>query len=280
MFKFNRILFSVSTWFIAFVFAVVFMAIVGEVFFEGWQGLSPEFLFQDPRSAGRSGGIFPVLVSTGLILFICLLITVPVGLSVAVLLAECLNRNSIFFSFIRKSLDVLSGVPSIVFGLFGNAFFSNVLGLGFSLLSGGLTLSCMVLPLFIRLSEEAIRQVPHDFRMQASALSLSRRSSLLKILLPYAIPGITVAFILSISRALAETAALIFTSGYVDRMPESILDSGRFITVHIYDLAMNVPGGNQNAYQAACVLLTLILCINLLSQTIVKRWHSRRTAWS
>ena len=166
----------------------------------------------------------------------------------------------------RASLDVLAGMPSIVFGLFGNALFCKILGLGFSILSGGLTLACMVLPLLIRATEEGLRvgaaRVPPR---RGRARPLATWTTLTHILLPGRVPGLMVGIVLGIGRALAETAALIFTSGYVDRMPESLFDSGRALSVHIYDLAMNVPGGERNAYAAALVLIVLLLVINLLA---------------
>ena len=167
-------------------------------------------------------------------------------------------------------------MPSIVFGLFGNVFFCQTLGLGFSILSGGLTLACMVLPIFIRSTEEGFRAVPNDYRLGAAALGLSRTATLFQLLLPAAVPGLIVGLVLGVGRALAETAALIFTSGYVDRIPESLLDSGRSLSIHIYDLSMNVPGGDGNAYATALVLVTLLLVINGLASILAERWLGRK----
>ncbi|MFQ5742302.1 MAG: PstA family ABC transporter permease, partial [Acidobacteriota bacterium] len=177
-------------------------------------------------------------------------------------LAEFSSERSIFGRLIRRSLDVLAGVPSIVFGLFGNVLFCQILGFGFSILSGGLTLACMVLPILIRSTEAGFRAVPDEYRHASAALGLSRCSTLFKVLLPVAVPGLLVGLVLGIGRAIAETAALIFTSGYVDRMPESLLDSGRSLSVHIFDLAMNVPGADAYAYASALVLVSALLVIN------------------
>ena len=230
---------------------------------EGAAALSLELPVDEPRDAGRAGGIAPILVSTLLILGVCLTVALPLSLaprrfSPSTRAARSHGRT------VRVSLDVLAGVPSIVFGLFGNAFFCNTLGLGFSILSGGLTLACMALPLMIRATEEGFRSVPDDYRSGAAALGLSRTTTL-HLLLPAALPGLMVGIVLGIGRALAETAALIFTSGYVDRMPDSLLDSGRALSIHIYDLSMNVPGGERNAYAAALVLIALLLVINVLA---------------
>ncbi|MGQ0529114.1 MAG: PstA family ABC transporter permease, partial [Panacagrimonas sp.] len=164
----------------------------------------------------------------------------------------------------------------IVFGLFGNALFCVMLGMGFSILSGGLTLACMALPLLIRATEQGLRAVPDDYRQAAAALGVSRWTVTVQVLLPAAVPGLLAGLVLGIGRALAETAALIFTSGYVDRMPSSLMDSGRAMSIHIYDLAMNIPGGERNAYGTALVLVALLLLINLAAAGLARLWLARK----
>lgn len=229
----------------------------------GAPALGWEFLTAAPAAAGREGGIGPLLVSTALILAVCLAVVVPLGLGTAVYLSEFVPAASRRGRALGYSLDVLAGVPSIVFALFGYQFFAITLGLGFSILAGGLTLACMTLPLMVRTSEQALRAVPGELRRAGQALALSHTGLLRRVLLPAALPGIAAGTILSIGRALAETAVLLFTAGYVLRLPGSLLDSGRALSVHIYDLAMNVPGGMRNAAATALVLLTLILIINI-----------------
>jgi phosphate transport system permease protein len=246
--------------------------ILADVLRHGLPRLSWAFLVELPGDAGRSGGIRSILISTLLILGVCLAVSVPIGLATAVFLAEFQRGHRGFGQLVRYSLDTLAGVPSIVFGLFGNAFFSISLGLGFSILSGGLTLACMVLPLMIRSMETALRAIPAEHRLAAAALGLPQRVSLLHILLPAAAPGLAVGLILGIGRALAETAALLFTSGYVDRLPGSLLDSGRALSVHIFDLAMNVPGGASQASATALVLVGLVLVINAFTGWAARRW--------
>lgn len=250
--------------------------ILGDIFWHSWGHISWEFLISEPRNAGREGGIAPILVSTLLILAVTIIASLPLGVGTAIFLAEFTNSESLLGRLIRRSLDILAGVPSIVFGLFGNAFFAIKLGLGFSILSGGLTLACMVLPILIRTTEEGLRNVPLEYRLGAAALGLSQKSTLCKIILPSAIPSLIVGMVLGIGRAIAETAALIFTSGYVDRMPESLFDSGRSLTVHIFDLSMNVAGGDKNAYASALVLVILFLFINFSAQLISKNWSNQR----
>lgn len=256
---------------------VVFCWLLGDLAWHGLGQIDWAFLTRPPQDAGRSGGIGPILVSTGLILSVCLAVSVPLGVGAAVFLSEYTSAAPPFGRIVEHSLDVLAGIPSIVFGLFGSAFFCIVLGLGFSILSGGLTLACMVLPILVRATEEGLRAVPNDVRHGAAALGLSRVRTLFSLLLPAAAPGLVVGLVLGIGRALAETAALIFTSGYVDRMPASLLDSGRSLSLHIFDLSMNISGGNANAYASAVVLVILLLAINLAASWLADRWLHRRS---
>ena len=253
---------AVLVWGAAGLVTAVFCWLLGDIVWHGLSHVSWTFLTTPPENAGRRGGIGPILVSTFLILGVCLAVSLPIGIGTAIFLAEFTSDQNLFGRTTRRSLDVLAGVPSIVFGLFGNAFFCKTLGLGFSILSGGLTLACMVLPILIRTTEEGFRAVPVNYRLSAAALGLSRTTTLVHLLLPAAVPGLLVGLILGVGRAIAETAALIFTSGYVDRMPESLLDSGRALSIHIFDLSMNVSGGDANAYASALVLVILLLAVN------------------
>jgi phosphate transport system permease protein len=253
----------------------MFFWILFDLLREGIQNISFSFLYETPKDAGRSGGVASILVATFEIVAVCMVVAVPIGLGTAVLLAEYSDEKHRFGRLVRRSLDILASVPSIVFGLFGSAFFCIYLGMGFSILAGGLTLACMVLPIFIRTAEEGFRAVPQAYRLGAASLGISRTSTLFKVLLPSALPALSAGFVLGVGRAMAETAALIFTSGYVSRMPESLFDSGRAMSVHIYDLAMNVPGGNPNAYATALVLVSILLLINGSAAWIAQHWLSR-----
>lgn len=267
---------TVIVWVVAIIVSGVFFWILGSIVWNGIGQISWTFLTSSPTNAGRGGGIGPVLVSTVLILAVCISVSLPFGLGTAVLLSEFTSSESFFGRFVRRSLDVLAGIPSIVFGLFGNVLFAKVLGLGFSILSGGLTLACMVLPILIRATEEGLRSAPAEYRQSAAALGFSRATTLFRLLLPAAFPGLMVGLVLGIGRAIAETAALIFTSGYVDRMPSSLLDSGRSLSIHIFDLSMNVAGGNEKAYASALVLIFLLLLINFIAIYIGRIWIQRR----
>jgi len=250
--------------------------VIGDLVIGGLSRLSWSFLVEAPSDAGRAGGIAPILVSTLLILAVALAVALPLGLAVAVWLAEFTRPGRSAAQGIRLTLDVLAGVPSIVYGLFGHAFFSLVLGLRFSILSGGLTLACMILPLFVRTCESGLSAVDDGWRAGARALGMSRTSTVWHILLPAASPAILAGLMLGIGRATAETAALLFTSGYVDRMPGSLLDSGRALAVHIFELSMNVSGGDEAAYASAFVLILVIVALNLMAQLVTDRWLTRR----
>ncbi len=267
---------TVIVWSIAIGVTGVFVWLLADIVWHGVGTISWSFLTEAPRNAGRAGGIGPIVVSTTLILGVCLAVSVPLSVATAVLLSEFTSPAGLFGRLVRRSLDVLAGVPSIVFGLFGNAVFCVYLGMGFSILSGGLTLACMVLPILIRATEEGLRSVPDDYRLGAAALGMSRTSTLARLLLPAAVPGLVVGLVLGIGRALAETAALIFTSGYVDRTPGSLLDSGRSLSIHIFDLSMNVAGGDRNAYASALVLIVMLLTINAVASWTANRWLRKR----
>ncbi len=276
MIKLKDRLFIVCLYAAAASVVAVFGLLLFDLLVQGLGKLSWSFLVDEPSNVGRDGGIGPILVSTLLILSVGLFTAVPLGIGTAIWLAEFTRRGQRASRLVRLSLDVLAGVPSIVFGLFGYAFFCGLLGLGFSILSGGLTLACMMLPLIIRTAEAGLSAVSNDWRNGGAALGLSKFVVLWQVLLPAAAPAIAAGLILAIGRATAETAALIFTSGYVDRMPESLSDSGRALAVHIYDLSMNVTGGDQAAYGSALVLIVLIVVLNLIAMNLSDRWLAKR----
>lgn len=267
---------TIIVWFAVLIVVATFLWLLTDLTVHGMAKINVSFLLSAPENAGRDGGIGPILVSTLLILGVALAATIPLGLGTAVYLSEYTDNGGPLARLIRMSLDVLAGVPSIVFGLFGNALFCVWLGLGLSILSGGLTLACMMLPIFIRSTEAGLSAVSQEWRRGAAALGITRAAALWHVLLPAAAPAMTAGLMLSVGRALAETAALIFTSGYVDRMPESLSDSGRALSVHIYDLSMNVTGGDESAYGAAVVLIVLLVVINSIAASLSDRFLSQR----
>ena len=268
---------TVLVWGLAIAAVAVLGAVLTAAISQGWPRLSLDFLRSAPSDAGRSGGIGPMIVSTGWIVALAIASAAPLSLASALWLEELARPNTWPLRLTNLSLDVLAGTPSIVFGLFGNAAFCQLLGLGFSILSGGLTLGCMVLPIAIRATQAGLRGVSAAERQAGAALGLSKTAILTRVVLPGALPAMAAGLLLGIGRAMAETAALIFTSGYVDRWPGTLWDSGRSLAVHIYDLAANVPGGEDNAYGTALVLVLLLLATNGGVMALVARSRSNAT---
>ncbi|MDX2018989.1 MAG: ABC transporter permease subunit [Deltaproteobacteria bacterium] len=235
-----------------------------------WARFSLGFFTQAPTGAGRTGGIAPMLFSTLVVVALALALAAPVGLGAALFLHDRLeSARGAGRVLVRTGVDVLGAVPSIVFGMFGNALFVRTLGFGFSLLSGSLTLAIMIVPLLIRVVVSGLETTPEAHLQAGAALGLGRATMVRAVLLPAALPALVAGLVLGTARALAETAALLFTSGYADRMPASVWDSGRTLSVHIYDLTMNVPGGNASAQATAAALVLGVFIVELLASGIV-----------
>ena len=251
------------------VFIIVF------VFGKGLPYVTFDFLFSNPQDMGRSGGIFPTLIGTIILPLIAILIATPLGVGTAIYLTEYTRENRVT-RIIRFGADCLAGIPSIIFGLFGFIFFVTTLEMGWSILSGSLTLAFMILPTIIRTSEEAIKSVPYLYREVSFSLGATLWQTVRKVVLPNALPGIVTGIMLSIGRSIGETAAVIFTAGSSLRLPSSLLDSVRTMSVHFYILAREGIS-SQNAYGTAAVLIISILLINLSSYWLMNRFISKRT---
>ncbi|WP_413288906.1 PstA family ABC transporter permease [Bdellovibrio sp. HCB337] len=256
---------------------VLFGMMISNIILGGHEGLSWDYFVTEVARSGKSGGIGPVLVSTIIVVLMTLLISTPFSFCCAVFLSLVVSKNRFILGFSEISLSLLSGLPSIVFGLFGSALFGQTLGLGYSLLSGALTLSCMVLPFYTKILYDNFKILPREYLLSAKALDLSLFQTSKNVLIPMNLYAIAAGAIFSMSRALGETAALVFTSGYVDRYPHSIFDSGRTLSIHIYDLALNVPAGDQAAMKASFVFLLLSLSINFLFSVVLKKTLQRGT---
>lgn len=237
-------------------------AILFDIALGGMGGLELTYLTTAPQMSGRAGGVLPIVVSTLVVLAVAVAAALPVSLGAALFVTEILPPNSAWARMFRASLLVLACVPSIAFGFFGAEVFGRALGLGVSLLTGGLTLATMIVPVCAFALVEVFRLLPRGYRLGALALGASRTRFILQVLLPFSLPQILSVLMLGMGRALAETAALLFTSGYSDRMPQSLLDPGRVLSVHIYDLAMNIPGGDRMAATAALLLVGMFLIVS------------------
>jgi len=242
---------------------------------KGLPVLNLRFLFTNPQDMGRAGGIFPTLVSTALLPLLAVAIATPLGVGTAVFLTEY-TRESRVTSIIRFGTDCLAGIPSIIFGLFGFIFFVTTLRMGWSILSGGLTLAFMILPTIIRTSEEAVKAVPKSFREVSFSLGATRWQTVRKVVLPNALPGIVTGVMLGVGRSIGETAAVIFTAGSSLRLPTSLLDSSRTMAVHFYILAREGIS-TENAYGTAAALVIAVLSVNLLAYWLMHRVMAKRS---
>ncbi|MEI7880092.1 MAG: phosphate ABC transporter permease PstA [bacterium] len=257
-----------------FLTVVILVFIIGFVLSKGLPGVNAEFLLSAPKDMGRAGGIFTTLVGTVLLPLVAVVIAFPLGVGTAVYLSEY-TRETQLTRALRFGTDCLAGIPSIIFGLFGFIFFVVMLKMGWCLLSGGLTLAIMVLPTIIRTSEEAIRSVPNSYREVSFSLGATRWETVLKVVLPNALPGIVTGVMLAIGRSIGETAAVIFTAGSSLRMPASMFDSVRTMSVHFYILACEGIS-DEKAYATAAVLIISVLLVNLAAYGMMHRFISRR----
>ena len=218
----------------------------------------------------ENASLMPALINTVIMTLLSLLLAVPIGIFSAIFLAEYAGKGNKFVDIIRLTTETLSGIPSIVYGLFGMLFFVSTCHWGFSLLAGAFTLAIMILPLIMRTTEEALLSVPDSYREGSFGLGAGKLRTVFYIVLPSAVPGILAGVILAIGRIVGETAALIYTAGSVAQVPSSVLGSGRTLAVHMYLLASEGLYMDQ-AYATAVILLVLVVVINTLSGMVAKR---------
>lgn len=222
------------------------------------------------KYTSENGSLFPALINTIVMTLLSLVIAVPFGIFSAIFLVEYANRGNKFVEVIRITTETLSGIPSIVYGLFGMLFFVTTLKWGYSLLAGAFTLAIMILPLIMRTTEEALKSVPDSYREGSFGLGAGKLRTVFRIVLPSAVPGILAGVILAIGRIVGETAALIYTAGTVADIPESAMGSGRTLAVHMYSMSREGLHMDQ-AYATAVVLLVLVIGINWLSGFVAKK---------
>jgi phosphate transport system permease protein len=251
----------------------VLLFIILFILLRGIPHINWTFLTQSPRSMGREGGVFPIIVGTLWVTLLAVLIAAPVGVCTAIYLTEY-TRESKVTHVIRFGADCLAGIPSIIFGLFGFVFFVITLGLGLSILSGALTLALMVLPTIIRTSEVAIRAVPRAYREVSYGLGSTRWQMVTQVVLRSALPGICTGVVLSVGRSLSETAAVMLTAGSALGLPRSIYESSRTLALHFYTLSREGIS-MQNAYATASLLIVAILAINITAYWIMRRFVAR-----
>jgi phosphate transport system permease protein len=262
------------------------VAVVGfillDIVWHGLPAMSWEFLTSPPRHSGAAGGIFPAIVGTLWLVVGTIIVALPLGMATAVYLSEYARRGR-FTRMIYLAIVTLAGVPSIVFGLFGLGLFVLFLGFGVSILSGALTLACMILPIIIVASEESLRAVPRSLREGSLALGATKWQTIRKNVLPYAVPGMLTGSILGIGRAAGETAPILFTVAafYLPHLPRSVFDEAMALPYHLYVLATQHPDAaavRPLQYGTALVLLVLVLGLDFGAILLRSRFR-KRTRW-
>lgn len=242
--------------------------LIAYILIKGVPYLTPDLFAWEYNSENVS--LMPALINTILMTFLSLLIAGPLGIFAAIYLVEYAKRGNKLVEVIRVTAETLSGIPSIVYGLFGFLLFAVTFGWSYTMIGGALTLAIMILPLIMRTTEEALKSVPDSYREGSFGLGAGRLRTVFQIVLPSAIPGILAGIILAIGRIVGETAALMYTAGTVAGIPENLFGSGRTLAVHMYVLTNEGLYTNQS-YATAVVLLAIVICINALSGVIARK---------
>ena len=241
--------------------------IVVHILVNGIPYLTPELFAWKYNSDNCS--MMPALINTIIVTMLSLVIAVPLGIFSAIYLVEYAKKGNKITGLVSITTETLSGIPSIIYGLFGYLFFVTALKWNLSVLSGSFTLAIMVLPSVMCTTEEALLSVPDSYREGSFGLGAGKLRTVFKIILPSALPGILSGVILAAGRIVGETAALMYTLGTVAEIPESLMDSGRTLALHMYSLSREGLHINQ-AYATAVVLLILVLCMNALASLAAK----------
>lgn len=268
----------VLVWAAAAITIGVLVALIAYILIMGIPNLSPELFEWEYTTENVS--MMPAIINTIIMTVLALLLAVPVGIFSAIYLVEYARRGNKLVSVVRTTAETLSGIPSIVYGLFGYLMFGVAFGWGYSMLSGAFTLAIMILPSIMRTTEEALKAVPDSYREGSFGLGAGRLRTVFVVILPSAMPGILAGIILGIGRITGETAALIYTAGTVAGIPTTqignfpildVLASGRTLAIHMYAL-LNEGLYMEQAYATAVVLLVMVLLINGLSSLIAKKF--------
>ena len=254
------------------------LLLVGYIVVQGARAISWEFITAMPRDGMRAGGLWPAIVGTLLLTLGTAVFAVPVGVAVAIYLAEY-AQDTLLTRITRLAIVNLAGVPSVVYGLFGLGLFVILLQFGTSILAGSLTLAIMTLPVIISTAEEALRAVPQSFRVVSFALGGTKWQTVRRVVLPQALPGILTGVILGLERAAGETAPILFTVAafFLPRLPRSIFDQTMALPYHLFVISTQVPGMPVRIqYGTALVLLVFVLSMNVVAAMMRSRFRARR----
>jgi phosphate transport system permease protein len=254
----------------------ILVVILGNIFINGIPAISWEFLTTAPRNMGLDGGILPAIIGTLQLVGGAILLALPIGIGSAIFLHEY-SRDNAATRLLRTGNDLLSGTPSIVFGVFGFAFLVIFLGWGVCLLAGMVCLALMILPTIIKTTEEALRSVPNSLREASLGLGATKWQTIRRVVLPSAAPGILTGTILSIGRAAGETAPIMFTAVVFSKrfISMDLFDPVMALPFHLYVLSTSVPGSQTQQYGTAVVLISLVMAIYLVAIVIRKRFQKR-----
>lgn len=255
----------------AFLSAAVLLFLIIYILIKGIPNLTPDLFAWEYNSENVS--CMPAIINTVITTLLTLLTAVPFGIGAAIYLAEYAKKGNRLVKVIRAMAETLSGIPSIVYGLFGSMFFVTALHWNLSVLAGSFTLAIMVLPTVMRTTEEALLAVPDSYREGSYGLGAGKLRTIVRIVLPSAMPGILAGIILAVGRIVGETAALIYTSGSATGTVKSVMNSGRTLAIHMYVLASEGLYTDQ-AWGTAVVLLVLVFGINALSSFIARKLGS------
>lgn len=264
----ERIAFSTFS-LLTYAVALLLLCILGFIIYNGLSVLSWDFLKEAPREGMTEGGIYPAIVGTLYLVVGSMLFAFPIGLMSGIYTSEY-AKDGWVLRLIRVMTSNLASIPSIVFGLFGMALFVHTLGFGDSILAGSLTLGLLSLPLIIRTTEEALKAVPDSYRMGSYALGAGKLETILRVVLPTAMPNILTGLILSIGRVSGETAPILFTAAayFLPKLPESVFDQVMALPYHLYVISTSgtdLEATRPMAYGTALVLIIIVLVMNLLA---------------
>ena len=243
---------------------LILVTILGYILVKGLPVINFEFLFLSPIDAGREGGIFPMIISSIYVVFIAAIIATPLGVGAAIYMSEYASNQKVI-KFIRFGSETLASIPSIVFGLFGLAFF---------VVSGGLVLALMAIPTIFQVAEVTLSSIPNSYKEGGYGLGATKWQVIYSVILPAALPGIITGVILAMTRAISEAAAVMYAVGSAITVPVSIFDPGRPLPLHLYVLATEGVS-LQNAYGTAAVLVIIVLVLTIATNLVVDRYQKK-----
>lgn len=252
---------------------LILIIILGYILVKGLPVVNLEFLLGEPIDSGESGGIFPMIISSIYVVLIAAVIATPLGVGAAIYMSEYATNQKII-KFIRFGSETLASIPSIVFGLFGLAFFVVFLQLGWSILSAGLVLAIMAIPTIFQVAEVTLTSIPDSYKEGSYGLGATKWQTIYSVVLPAAIPGIITGVILAMTRAISEAAAVMYAVGSALTVPISIFDPGRPLPLHLYVLATEGIS-LDNAYGTAAVLVIIVLVLTIITNFVVDKYQRK-----